>query len=334
MESITLYNRDIRKLFHLLKLFDEIKMKKLSKKNFFVSYNKSDSKWAEWIAWHLEESGYSTVIQAWDFRPGMNFVLNIQDAVVAAERTIAVVSEDYLDAIYTHSDWSTAFRRDPYGSEGFLLIIRVKPCALPGLFGQITSIDLFGLDERASRNALLAGVAKDRAKPLRPPDFPGVDAEDKKPIFPGTGEPLSSPRGLTPPEPVLARYLAVVRENARYWRIFERVLQHDIDLETIYVERKIEKSRNTARERVPAEEFLRRLQAGEYERKRFVVTSLPGMGKTTLFRRLALWLTQGASDWIPLMIVAPEAARILSSRRQSANTVCSKSFLFDCVNTS
>jgi hypothetical protein len=25
-------------------------------------------------AWELEEVGYTTLIQAWDFRPGMNFV--------------------------------------------------------------------------------------------------------------------------------------------------------------------------------------------------------------------------------------------------------------------
>ena len=36
-------------------------------KGFFVSYNKADRAWAKWIAWQLEETGYSTVIQAWDF---------------------------------------------------------------------------------------------------------------------------------------------------------------------------------------------------------------------------------------------------------------------------
>jgi hypothetical protein len=39
-------------------------------KDFFVSYNKADKSWAEWIAWQLEEAGYSTVLQGWDFRAG------------------------------------------------------------------------------------------------------------------------------------------------------------------------------------------------------------------------------------------------------------------------
>ena len=69
-------------------------------KNFFISYTGRDRAWAEWIAWILEEEGYSTVIQAWDFRPGGNFVLDMQQATTAA-RTIAVLSSLYLDKPFT-----------------------------------------------------------------------------------------------------------------------------------------------------------------------------------------------------------------------------------------
>lgn len=44
-------------------------------KDFFVSYNKADRRWAEWVAWQLEEAGYTTMLQAWDLRPGSSFVL-------------------------------------------------------------------------------------------------------------------------------------------------------------------------------------------------------------------------------------------------------------------
>src|SRR6185503_18273994 len=74
-------------------------------KNFFVSYNGKDKAWAEWIAYQLEEAGYSTVIQAWDFQAGGNFVLEMQKATAEAERTIAVLSQNYLDAEYTHPEW-------------------------------------------------------------------------------------------------------------------------------------------------------------------------------------------------------------------------------------
>ena len=79
-------------------------------KHFFISYNRADRTWAEWIAWQLEEAGYTTVLQAWDFRPGSNFVLEMQKAAKEAERTIAVLSPDYLKALYTQSEWVAALQ--------------------------------------------------------------------------------------------------------------------------------------------------------------------------------------------------------------------------------
>ena len=63
-------------------------------KNFLISYNGKDKQWAEWIAWVLEETGYTTVIQAWDFRAGGDFVLEMQKAATDTEFTIAVLSDN------------------------------------------------------------------------------------------------------------------------------------------------------------------------------------------------------------------------------------------------
>ncbi|MCZ6680222.1 MAG: toll/interleukin-1 receptor domain-containing protein, partial [Candidatus Poribacteria bacterium] len=77
-------------------------------KDFFISYNGKDKPWAEWIAWTLEEAGYEVVIQAWDFRPGGNFVMEMQKAATGTERTIAVLSDNYLNAEYTQPEWAAA----------------------------------------------------------------------------------------------------------------------------------------------------------------------------------------------------------------------------------
>ena len=66
--------------------------------DFFISYTQVDRSWAEWIAWQLEEAGYTTVIQAWDFRPGRNFVVDMQYAAAGSERTIAALSPSYLES--------------------------------------------------------------------------------------------------------------------------------------------------------------------------------------------------------------------------------------------
>jgi len=39
----------------------------------FISYNRADRDWAEWIAGTTESAGYEPIIQAWHFRPGEDF---------------------------------------------------------------------------------------------------------------------------------------------------------------------------------------------------------------------------------------------------------------------
>ena len=159
-------------------------------RDFFISYNKADLPWAEWIAWHLEAAGYSAIIQAWDFRPGSNFVLDMQSAAVQAARTIAVLSPDYLAALYTQPEWAAAFAQDPTGEKGTLLPVRVRACELKGLLSPIVYIDLVGRDAAAAKQALLAGVKHGRAKPDAEPGFPAgppaAPPANPEPRFPGS----------------------------------------------------------------------------------------------------------------------------------------------------
>jgi hypothetical protein len=60
----------------------------------------------------LREAEYSVVIQASDFGPGANFVLEMDRATREAERTIAVLSPDYLTALFTHPEWAATFAKD------------------------------------------------------------------------------------------------------------------------------------------------------------------------------------------------------------------------------
>jgi hypothetical protein len=155
-------------------------------KDFFISYTSADRPWAEWIAWQLEAVGYTTVLQAWDFRPGSNFIMAMQQAAMEAERTIAVLSPQYLTSRFTQPEWTAAFAQDPRGDKGLLVPVRIQACDPRGLLPQIVYIDLVGLDETAARAALLAGIQQGRAKPTTAPGFPGAQ------------EPAESP-GIAPP---------------------------------------------------------------------------------------------------------------------------------------
>ena len=157
-------------------------------KDFFISYTHADQSWAEWIAWHLEEAGYHTMLQAWDFLAGGNFVLEMDAAARQATHTIAVLSPDYFTSQFTPSEWSAAFKRDPKGDQGLLLPVRVRPCDVEGLLGQIVYIDLVDQDEANARTSLLHGIKLQRRKPSTPPAFPSTlhaSRAPEHPSFPG-----------------------------------------------------------------------------------------------------------------------------------------------------
>jgi TIR domain len=143
-------------------------------KDFFISYNHIDQIWAEWIALALTNAGYTLTIQSWDILPGSNFVLEMQKATAECERTIGVLSPEWLASVFTQPEWAAAFALDPTGSARKLIPVRVRPCEPTGLLKPIVYCDLVGLEEENARKTLLAGVSNVRSRPesvIFPPDF-------------------------------------------------------------------------------------------------------------------------------------------------------------------
>ncbi|NER83485.1 MAG: tetratricopeptide repeat protein, partial [Leptolyngbya sp. SIO1D8] len=159
--------------------------------SFFVSYNSADVDWAEWIAWILEEAGNTVVIQAWDFRPGGNFVLDMQRATTETDKTLVVLSQDYLNAAFTQPEWAAAFAKDPTSLQRKIIPIRVRACQPSGLLRPIAYVDLVDLEAGAARQALLDALPE-RLKPESEPTFPKNDNATQRraqPNFPNTPAP-------------------------------------------------------------------------------------------------------------------------------------------------
>lgn len=155
--------------------------------DFFISYTSADLGWAEWISWILEEAGFSVTNQAWDFGPGGNFVLAMQQATTEAARVLAVLSQDYLASRFAAPEWAAAFAGDPDGLKRCLVPVRVGQCRLDGLWKAIVYIDLVGIDEPTAAKRLLDGIRGQRRKPHERPKFPGLlrTAVHDRPPFPG-----------------------------------------------------------------------------------------------------------------------------------------------------
>jgi len=167
-------------------------------RDFFISYNGKDVHWAEWIAWTLSDAGYSHYFQKWDFRPGGNFVLDMQQAAADSERTLIVLTPNYLGALYTQPEWAAAFARDPTGEKRLVLPVRVEPCETAGMLRTIVYCDLVGLPAEAARTRLLDAL-RPTGRPDAAPAFPG-QAVAASP-FPGPAAP-SHPPAATASDPL------------------------------------------------------------------------------------------------------------------------------------
>lgn len=158
--------------------------------DFFISYTQADRAWAEWIAWTLEEDGHRVLVQAWDFVPGSNWTQYMQDGATKAERTIAVLSADYLESQFGTAEWLAAWMHDPSGRDRKLLTVRVAECERPGFLGSVVGVDLFDRGEAKAKATLrraVSGMITGRVKPPTKPDFPPVRRAVTRPAaFPGT----------------------------------------------------------------------------------------------------------------------------------------------------
>ncbi|MFI7031991.1 TIR domain-containing protein [Microbispora rosea] len=142
----------------------------------FVSYSPADERWATWIAWQLEAAGYRTMLQAWDFVPGTNFIDFMDRGVSEADLVVAVLTRNYLGSRYGRLEWQAALRADPDNPSNKLVTVRLEDCPLDGLLSTITWVDLLGVaDPDEARRLLLTRIRQalaGRAKPDEPPRFP------------------------------------------------------------------------------------------------------------------------------------------------------------------
>ncbi|MFC4034434.1 TIR domain-containing protein [Streptomyces polygonati] len=145
--------------------------------SFFISYSPADEPWAAWIAWTLEEAGYRTVIQAWDFVAGTNFIDYMDRGVSESAAVIAVLSGHYAGSRYGRMEWQAALRAEPDQPERRLLTVRVDESPVEGLLATITYVDLVGVtDPNTASGMLLTRIEQaidGHARPSSGPTYPG-----------------------------------------------------------------------------------------------------------------------------------------------------------------
>ena len=167
-------------------------------KDFFISYTKADRDWAEWVAWELQEAGYTCIIQAWHFAPSQSFMQRMRQALVETRHLVAILSNEYLASEFAGAELDAALAADPRGLRAKLIPIRVKPCTPDELIRSRIYIDLVGKKPAQARSDLLLGIAAARATATpadsvkfdSPPHFPGAEPTAAN----ESGQPVSTTR--------------------------------------------------------------------------------------------------------------------------------------------
>ncbi|MFI0371872.1 FxSxx-COOH system tetratricopeptide repeat protein [Actinomadura sp. 1N219] len=156
------------------------------RKRFFISYAGPDRLWAEWIGWQLEQAEHDVELDVWDWGPGENFVLRMNQALRSANRVLALFSASYFEQDrFTTDEWTSTIAIKEYGPR--LVPIRIENLPrdrFPAALRAMTTLDLFGLEEDQARRRLLELVEQ-----------PGHPASS--PVFPGPTR-SGVPRGLGP----------------------------------------------------------------------------------------------------------------------------------------
>src|SRR4051812_42938928 len=151
--------------------------------DFFISHAGRDTAWAEWLAWQLQQAGYTVELDVWDWAPGEDFVARMQLALERADRLLAVCTEAYFGSVFGGAELRAAFTT-PAAPAGRVVPGLGEPGTLPALYAPLVQVDLTGLDEAAA-----AARLRDRLTGGRPtvaPPFPRAGpAAAGKPGFAG-----------------------------------------------------------------------------------------------------------------------------------------------------
>jgi serine/threonine protein kinase len=141
-----------------------------TRERFFIIYHREDQLWAEWIAWHLEQAGYSAILPSWDFYAGSNLNMEITRASTKADCVIIVLSP----AFFSTPDSLRNLKRDLSGKQDTVLpvIVHEYKIAHKHPLNDLVAISLVNLNKEAAQARLLSAVRRERQKPMSQPVFP------------------------------------------------------------------------------------------------------------------------------------------------------------------
>ena len=158
----------------------------MERRDFFVSYNKDNREWAEWVVRVLKKNGYSAYSQL-DIKPGDNFIEKMNEFLRNSDGFIAVWSKTYSESRFCMTEMQAAFSEWHKKRMECFLIVCVDKHPVEPLYSALVHVDL--PDKSAASETTLADAVR-RAVP-RPAPEPEPPTPEKSPDSP-TPKPIKS----------------------------------------------------------------------------------------------------------------------------------------------
>ncbi len=133
-------------------------------------YHHQDRLWAEWVAWHLEENGFTCILPDWDFQAGSNFDLEMTRASFSAERIVMILSPNYLRT----SENLRTVRRVLSSKRDTVLpvVVHEYDQTFKHPLRDLVALNLVNLSKETAQARLISVARGERQKPLVQPVFP------------------------------------------------------------------------------------------------------------------------------------------------------------------
>jgi TIR domain len=107
----------------------------------FISYATSNEAQARDLADALEAYGIKVFVAVRDIPVAGNFVITIQETIVAADYFVLLLSRDAVEREWVNLEWTTALARDVNEQRAFLFVVRLDSVDLPTLLSTRQYLD-------------------------------------------------------------------------------------------------------------------------------------------------------------------------------------------------
>lgn len=138
------------------------------RKDFYVSYAADDRLWAEWVVAVLGAAGHEARLASVEAEASSTVLTGVDRTLAGESRLVALLSPHYAASPRTREIWRRVTRKDPTGTLGMVVPLRVDESVPSPEFASPPAFNLTGVsaDEAEARLLAAVGVEGDAARSL------------------------------------------------------------------------------------------------------------------------------------------------------------------------